>query len=921
MWFVPYDAVGLYRYQCSAHVSMNGHINILPMPSDVSANDISGGHVFANSLISNGIVINGDISGNTGKFANGIMNTLAISDNLDCSNAFIENLDCSNVFITDLSANDISGGHVFANTLTIAGDLSGNNARLYDVSVNRLWIGDVEMIGHIPGDISGPTNTGTLTGNMIFNGDLSGNDASFNVVDVKQLSISNSSLNLGSEAAGDLRYYSGKFQGHNGTKWIGLGGVISDNEKVTITAHDTNGLQFYTDDGGVPGKTERMSILNNGTVNIGNITNVESAIDLKANTADVTTNLASKAPKENPTFTGTVSGITKTMVGLGAVDNYSKATMFSSPTFTGIVSGNFSGNLTGNADTATEATNVTFTNSQSDDGYYVPFAATSGPTRCQLYYNSTESNSIYFNPSTGRLGIGTVSPNYKLHVKGAIVSQGSDHWTYINKGTAEHTYISGGKNNSNVYINDEQVVGSHQDGHVKIGGKGAKLFVFHNGGNATTSSGLPSSDGLRIDHNQIMTNGSNILYLNYGGSGPVNICNGGVVVNNTSMGIGTDSPYAPLNIYTDNTGNTGNEYPMDNASWSTASTPEGFATNKGIINSTKTVSMFLGKGDDSATKNYYGLLIGTHSSSPSESYLQGINVYAGTTLPIMLNPNGGNVCIGNSTPYYPLHVSGGESWSGGTSRKYFDYSLTNWSPTTTSSFTLGVDISHYCWAKGYTTSSDERIKKNIRDLSDNDSLIKLRDISCVHYEYKDEIKNGGKPTIGFIAQQVASIYPGAVSLVPEYIPNEYRILTDISWDEVTRTDSTGNTETIYYLTSESMGDVSGCKYRFECRDLSANIEEIEIELKGDEYNRFEFKYKYPEIFLYGKEVDDFHILDKPRLFAINFSATQEIDKIQQAEKTKLEKQTSKLAAAETEIATLKTTLTDVLSRLAALELN
>ena len=244
MWHVPFDAVGIYRYQCSSQnmASMKGHINILPMPSDVSANDISGGHVFASSLISNGVVINGDISGNTGKFANGIMNTVAISDNLDCSNAFIENLDCSNVFITDLSANDISGGHVFAsslisngvvingdisgntgkfansimntvaisdnldcsnafienldcsnvfitdlsandisgghvfaNTLTIAGDLSGNNARLYDVSVNRLWIGDVEMIGYIPGDVNAPTNTGTLTGNMVFNGDLSAN--------------------------------------------------------------------------------------------------------------------------------------------------------------------------------------------------------------------------------------------------------------------------------------------------------------------------------------------------------------------------------------------------------------------------------------------------------------------------------------------------------------------------------------------------------------------------------------------------------------------------------------------------------------------------------------------------------------------------------------------------------------------------
>jgi hypothetical protein len=49
----------------------------------------------------------------------------------------------------------------------------------------------------------------------------------------------------------------------------------------------------------------------------------------------VTTALGNKAPINDPTFTGTVSGITATMVGLGSVTNESKATMFTSPTFTG----------------------------------------------------------------------------------------------------------------------------------------------------------------------------------------------------------------------------------------------------------------------------------------------------------------------------------------------------------------------------------------------------------------------------------------------------------------------------------------------------------------------------------------------------------------------------------------------------------
>jgi hypothetical protein len=52
-------------------------------------------------------------------------------------------------------------------------------------------------------------------------------------------------------------------------------------------------------------------------------TATQTALDLKANTADVSSSLALKANLVSPTFTGTVSGIDKTMVGLGNVDNTS----------------------------------------------------------------------------------------------------------------------------------------------------------------------------------------------------------------------------------------------------------------------------------------------------------------------------------------------------------------------------------------------------------------------------------------------------------------------------------------------------------------------------------------------------------------------------------------------------------------------
>ena len=62
-----------------------------------------------------------------------------------------------------------------------------------------------------------------------------------------------------------------------------------------------------------------------------------------------------KANLKSPIFTGTVGGLTSTMVGLGNVTNESKATMFASPTFTGTVIGVTKGHVgLGNADNTSD---------------------------------------------------------------------------------------------------------------------------------------------------------------------------------------------------------------------------------------------------------------------------------------------------------------------------------------------------------------------------------------------------------------------------------------------------------------------------------------------------------------------------------------------------------------------------------------
>ena len=113
------------------------------------------------------------------------------------------------------------------------------------------------------------------------------------------------------------------------------------------------------------------------------------------------------------------------------------------------------------------------------------------------------------------------------------------------------------------------------------------------------------------------------------------------------------------------------------------------------------------------------------------------------------------------------------------------------------------------------------------------------------------------------------------------------------------TDGSGNNT--FKLTISDLNDNSGnIFYRFYVsNDPSGNDEcKKEIQSSLSEPKSFIFKEKWNNVFVYGKQVDDFHILDKQKLFALNFSATQEIDRIQQEEKTKLEEANQKIVELE-----------------------
>ena len=108
----------------------------------------------------------------------------------------------------------------------------------------------------------------------------------------------------------------------------------------------------------------------------------------------------------------------------------------------------------------------------------------------------------------------------------------------------------------------------------------------------------------------------------------------------------------------------------------------------------------------------------------------------------------------------------------------------------------------------------------------------------------------------------------AVSIMTKIIPDEYRVLENISW--------TPTSDNKWNLVSD-LTNVNNTKYKFIVgNDLSGN--EIEKDITGNSDDTFTFDVSYQYVFCYGKEVDDFHALDKNKIFALHHSAIQELDK-------------------------------------------
>ncbi|MFL2921629.1 MAG: tail fiber domain-containing protein [Limisphaerales bacterium] len=346
----------------------------------------------------------------------------------------------------------------------------------------------------------------------------------------------------------------------------------------------------------------------------------------------------------------------------------------------------------------------------------------------------------------------------------------------------------------------------------------------------------------------------------------------------------------------------------------------------------------------------------THSKMHiiSNNGVQGTKIYDDTTSAynnVMTIYSNGYVGIGTSEPTCPLRITSTTDEDTYTNAVYgYHYD------TTESDGGIGNPIEPYqgsnIWYKGFVgdayiddflnngdldisihtngtiwthrkllTSSDERIKTDISNVDDDRALIQVKALESKEYHYIDPIRRRPMKTIGFIAQEVKEVIPNAVSFHKEFIPDEMRIITEPTW-----TEDAGK----YYLNIPNL-DMSGAftqKAKFYVsNDPSANnmvCKEVDIkEVPTSSMDDFsttnyvaEFDQSWNKVFFYGKEVSDFHTIDKAQIFALHHSAIQELDRKHEREVTE---KNNKIQNLEGEVSNLTGQISSLTSRLEALE--
>ena len=179
----------------------------------------------------------------------------------------------------------------------------------------------------------------------------------------------------------------------------------------------------------------------------------------------------------------------------------------------------------------------------------------------------------------------------------------------------------------------------------------------------------------------------------------------------------------------------------------------------------------------------------------------------------------------------------------------------------------GIQSAKNVAAEEFDAYSDIRIKKDFKKSNSLGDLQVLNKLQVTDYKYVDFVQYGSQFKKGFIAQEVERVFPEAVKTHEDFIPNIFSVPQKVEL----------RSEHILITMNKEHNLVDGDIVKF----ITAHGEETKKVFTTDKYT-FSIAdstvLKYDSVFVYGKLVGDFRMIDYDRIFTLNVSVTQELSK-------------------------------------------